>query len=70
MQPALPLLPPEPLQPVPEAEAVLVLAQAIRCGKGEGMTREAEVYLAGVSATFLVRHLALTGWVFARRSTG
>ena len=70
MQLALPILPPEPLQPVPEADAVLVLAKAIRCGKGEGMTREAEAYLAGVSATFLVSRLALTGWVFARRSVG
>jgi hypothetical protein len=56
------------LETVPEAELAAVLAAAIRDGKGGTMTREAELFLAGVSADFLVDRLALAGFLVVRRS--
>ena len=63
-------LPPQlPAQPeaVTDEELAAVLAAAIRDGKAGTMTREAAVYLAGVSADFLVDRLALAGFAVVRR---
>jgi hypothetical protein len=61
--------PPHPpqLETVPEEELAAVLAAAIRDGKGGTMTRVAELFLAGVSADFLVDRLALAGFLVVRR---
>ena len=53
-------------EPVPDDELERILTAAIVDGKGGGMTREAEVYLAGVCAAFLVDRLALAGLVVMR----
>ncbi len=52
---------PDRVQPVADAEVAAVLAAAIRDGKGGTMSREAEMFLAGVCAEFLVERLALAG---------
>jgi len=62
-------LPPQ-LEAVPEEELAAVLAAALRDGKAGTMTREAELFLAGVSANFLADRLALAGLVVERRSGG
>jgi hypothetical protein len=54
-------------EPVPEAELAAILAAAILDGKGGRMTRDAEVFLAGVCAEFLVDRLALAGVEVVRR---
>ena len=60
-------LPPH-LETVTEDEVAAVLAAAIRDGTAGTMTREAELFLAGVSAAFLVDRLALAGLVVVRRA--
>ena len=60
-------LPPR-LEAVPEEELAAVLAAAIRDGKAGTMTREAALFLAGVSANFLVDRLVLAGLVVMRRA--
>jgi hypothetical protein len=64
-----PALPPY-LEVVTEDELAAVLAGAIRDGRAGTMTREAELFLAGVSAVFLVDRLALAGLVVVRRLDG
>lgn len=60
---------PEPcLKPLQEDEFAAILAAAILDGRGGCMSREAEGYLAGVCATYLVDRLALAG-VAAVRNT-
>ncbi len=56
------------LEAVSEEELAAVLAAAIRDGRAGTMTREAELFLAGVSADFLVDRLALAGLVVVRRA--
>jgi hypothetical protein len=51
----------------PDAEVAAVLATATCDGKGGTMTREAEGFLAGVCAAFLVDRMALAGFVVVRR---
>ena len=43
-----------------------VLTAAICDGKAGTMTRDAEMFLAGVCAEFLVERMALTGFVVCR----
>jgi hypothetical protein len=54
------------VEPVPDAEVVAVLAAAICDGKAGTMTREAEGFLAGACAAFLVDRMALAGLVVVR----
>ena len=53
---------------IPDEELATILAAAILDGKGGSMPREAEAYLAGACAAFLVDRLALAGVVAVRRS--
>ena len=57
----------KPTERVPDEELAAILAAAILDGKGGSMTREAEAYLAGVAAEFLVDRLALAGMVVVRQ---
>jgi hypothetical protein len=57
---------PPPLQPFSDDELAAVLVAAIRDGKSGAMTRGAEVFLATVSAEFLVERIALAGLVVMR----
>jgi hypothetical protein len=63
--PALPRV--EPPEPVSDEELAAVLTAAIRDGKGGRMTREAEMFLAGVCADFLAERMVLAGLVVVRR---
>ncbi len=56
-------------EPVPEAELVAFLRRAIGEARGGRLTREAELYLAGVCAEALVDRLALAGRVVLRGTT-
>src|SRR4051794_40150898 len=58
MQPALDPLSAGPLEPVPDAEVVGILADAIRDGRSGQMTRLTATYLAGVCAAYLAERLA------------
>jgi hypothetical protein len=51
-------------------EVEAVLADAIRSSAGGQMTRNVEVFLAGVCAKHLTDKLALAGFVFIRRPQG
>jgi hypothetical protein len=57
-----------PFEPAAWEEIEAALAEAIRSSAGGQMTRNAEVFLAGVGAKHLTDHLALAGFVFMRRS--
>jgi hypothetical protein len=57
------------LEPVSGDELAAVLAAAIRDGKNGTMPREAEVFLATVSAEFLVDRTAQAGLVVMRRAS-
>ncbi len=57
-----------PFEPAAWDEVEAALAEAIRSSSGGQMTRNAEVFLAGVCAKHLVDHLALTGFVVMRRA--
>jgi hypothetical protein len=59
---------PSAVQPVSDDELAAALAAAIRDGKSGTMTREAEVFLATVSAEFLVERMAQAGLVVMRRA--
>jgi hypothetical protein len=54
-------------QPASWDEIEAVLADAIRSSAGGQMTRNAEVFLAGVCAKHLADKLALAGFVLMRR---
>jgi hypothetical protein len=51
---------------IPEEELAAIIAAAILDGKGGRMSRDAEGYLAGVCAEYLVDRLALAGVVAVR----
>jgi hypothetical protein len=70
MQPNPPDVVSPDVETVPEEELAAVLAAAIRDGRSGTMTREAELFLASVSAEFLVDRLALAGFSVVRRSAG
>lgn len=55
-------------EPVPQAELLEFLSHAIRSSRGGRLNREAELYLAGVSAEALADQLALAGYVVTRRA--
>ena len=57
-----------PLQPATREEIEAVLAEASRSSAGGQMTRNAEVFLAGVCAKHLVDKLALAGFLPMRRA--
>ena len=60
---------PEPrLNPLQEDELAAILAAAILDGRGGCMSRDAEGYLAGVCARYLVDRLALAGVVAVRNA--
>jgi hypothetical protein len=69
MQPLL-LPPPNPPEPIPEDELAAILTAAIRDGRGGRMTREAALFLAGVSAEHLVERIGLAGLTVVRRADG
>ena len=54
------------VEPVPDAEVVTVLAAAIRDCRAGTMTRDAEMFRAGVYAEFLVEWIALARLVVVR----
>ena len=56
------------LQPATWEEIEALLAEAIRSSAGGQMTRNAEVFLAGVCARHLTDKLVLAGFMFMRRS--
>ncbi|HME27828.1 MAG TPA: hypothetical protein VKI44_42010 [Acetobacteraceae bacterium] len=56
-----------PLEPAEWEEVEAALGQAIRSSAGGQMTRNAEVFLAGVCAKHLAEKLALAGFVVMRR---
>jgi hypothetical protein len=56
-----------PPEPVSDDELAAILRAAILNGKGGGMTRDAEGYLASVCAAYLVDRLALAGVSVVRR---
>jgi hypothetical protein len=56
-----------PFEPVAWEEVEALVAEAIRSTAGGQMTRNAEVFLAGVCATHLTDKLALAGFVLMRR---
>ena len=55
-----------PYETVDWAKVEAALAEAIRSSAGGQMTRNAEVFLAGVCAKHLTDHLALAGFVVVR----
>ena len=57
-----------PFQPATWEEIEAALAEAIRSSAGGQMTRNAEVFLAGVCAKHLADKLALAGFVLMRRA--
>lgn len=57
-----------PFEPVDWTAVEAALAEAIRSSAGGQMTRNAEVFLAGVCARHLVDHLALAGFVVIQRA--
>jgi hypothetical protein len=59
-----------PFEPAAWEEVEATLAEAIRSSAGGQMTRNAEVFLAGVCARHLSDHLALAGFVVMRRVAG
>lgn len=60
---------PEPrAKPLQEDELAAILAAAILDGRGGCMSRDAESYLAGVCAKYLVDRLALAGVVAVRNA--
>src|SRR3954454_1184901 len=67
MQPALDPLSADRLELVPDAEVVAVLAEAIRDGRSDQMTRLTATYLAGVCAAYLAGRLAVAGLVVVRQ---
>jgi hypothetical protein len=60
---------PSAVQPVSDDEFAAALAAAIREGKSGTMLREAEVFLATVSAEYLVERMAQAGLVVMRRAS-
>ena len=58
---------PSPFRPATWEEVEAALTDAIRSSAGGQMTRNAEVFLAGVCARHLSDHLALEGFVVMRR---
>ena len=58
------------LEPVSEQELTEELAAAIRQSAGGRMTRQAEVFLAGLCAEHLADRLAMAGFIFLRKSPG
>lgn len=56
-----------PFEPVASQEIELALTEAIRSSAGGQMTRNIEVFLAGVCARHLSDHLALAGFIVMRR---
>jgi hypothetical protein len=59
---------PAPFEPVAPEEVESVLTEAIRSSAGGQMTRNAEVFLAGVCAKHLTDCLLLAGFVLMRRA--
>ena len=57
-----------PFEPATWEEVEGALADAIRSSAGGQMTRNAEVFLAGVCAKHLSERLALAGFVVMRRA--
>jgi hypothetical protein len=62
-----PSVPRDGVEIVPDAEVAAVLTAAICDGRAGTMTREAEMFLAGACAAFLVDRMALAGLVVVRR---
>jgi hypothetical protein len=60
---------PDHPEPVPEVELVAILAEAIRDGRSGRLSRDAAIYLAGVSAEFVAERLALAGVLVVRPRT-
>jgi hypothetical protein len=56
-----------PFEPATREEIEAALTDAIRSSAGGQMTRNAEVFLAGICAKHLTDKLALAGFVFMRR---
>ena len=56
-----------PFEPVSSEEIESALTEAIRSSAGGQMTRNIEVFLAGVCARHLSDHLALAGFIVMRR---
>jgi hypothetical protein len=56
-----------PFKPARCEDVEAALAEAIRSSAGGQMTRNAEVFLAGICAKHLTDKLALAGFVFMRR---
>jgi hypothetical protein len=56
-----------PFTPTCCEDVEAALAEAIRSSAGGQMTRNAEVFLAGICAKHLTDKLALAGFVFMRR---
>lgn len=54
-------------EPIPDDELAAILAAAILDGRDGRMTRDAEGYLAGVCAEYLVDRLALAGVLAVRK---
>jgi hypothetical protein len=59
---------PCPFEPAAPEEVEAVLTEAIRSSAGGQMTRNAEVFLAGVCARHLTDRLILAGFAFMRRA--
>jgi hypothetical protein len=57
-----------PFERVSHEEVETLLTEAIRSSGGGQMTRNAEVFLAGLCAKHLTEHLTLAGLVFMRRA--
>ncbi len=57
-----------PFERVRAEEVETILTEAIQSSAGGQMTRNAEVFLAGVCAKHLTEHLLLAGLVFMRRA--
>jgi hypothetical protein len=56
-----------PFEPATWEEIEAAQTEAIRSSAGGQMTRNAEVFLAGICAKHLIDKLALAGFVFMRR---
>lgn len=54
-------------RPLGDGDALAVLASAIRAGAAGGLSRNADVFLASVSAEVIADRLALAGVVLMRR---
>ena len=55
-------------QPVGEGDAIALLAAAIRAGASGGLSRNADLFLASVSAEVIADRLALAGISLMRRT--